>query len=110
QRSNAALAVALASEAARRCARPLAPAAIAAGLAAVRWPGRLEMIGDDVLLDCAHNPEGAEALAAALPELVRGRPIALVIAVVADKDLGGLLRPLLPLVSVVVATRSQNPR
>ncbi|HET6151125.1 MAG TPA: Mur ligase family protein, partial [Polyangia bacterium] len=82
QRSNAALAVALASEAARRRGRPLAPAAISAGLAGVRWPGRLEMVGDGVLLDCAHNPQGAEALAAALPELARGRPAALVISVV----------------------------
>jgi len=110
QRSNAALAVALASEAARRRARPLAPAAIAAGLAGVRWPGRLELIGGDLLLDCAHNPEGAEALAAALPEIAGGRPVALVISVVADKDLGGILRPLLPLASLVVATRSQNRR
>jgi dihydrofolate synthase/folylpolyglutamate synthase len=110
QRSNAALAVALASEAARRCSRPLAPAAIAAGLAGVRWPGRLELIGDDLLLDAAHNPEGAEALAAALPEIARGRPVALVLSVVADKDLGGIVRPLLPLTSLVVATRSQNRR
>ena len=110
QRSNAALAVALASEAGRRLNRPLAREAIASGLAAVRWPGRLEAITDDVLLDCAHNPEGAEALAAALPEFTRGRPAALMISVVADKDLGGLLRPLLPLFSSIVATRSRNPR
>jgi dihydrofolate synthase / folylpolyglutamate synthase len=110
QRSNAALAVALASEAGRRRGRPIPPQAIAAGLAAVRWPGRLETISDDLLLDCAHNPEGAQALAAALPALISGRHAALVISVVEGKDLAGLLRPLLPLFSLVVATRSHNPR
>ncbi len=110
QLSNAALAVALATEAGRRSKRPISEQAIAAGLAGVRWPGRLESIGDDVLLDCAHNPEGAEALAAALPEIARGRRVALVLSVVAGKELAGVLRPLLPLVSVVVATRSRNSR
>jgi len=47
---------------------PVPPEAIAEGLARVRWPGRLERIerpGEPiVLLDAAHNPEGAEALAA----------------------------------------------
>jgi dihydrofolate synthase/folylpolyglutamate synthase len=110
QRSNAAIAIALATEAGRRLGRPIRPRAIAAGLADVRWPGRLETIGDDLLLDCAHNPEGAAALAAALPELARDRRVALVTSVVADKDVAGLMRPLLPLLALVVATRSRNPR
>ena len=111
QRSNAALAVALAREAGRRLGRPIADADIAAGLGDVRWPGRLEPIGADLLLDCAHNPEGAEALAAALPALrAPGRPAALVISVVAGKDLEGVLRPLLPAFDWIVATRSHNPR
>jgi dihydrofolate synthase/folylpolyglutamate synthase len=114
QRSNAALAVALAVEAGRRLGRPISREAIGAGLAGVWWPGRLETLanGDDgeVLLDCAHNPEGAEALAAAIPDQARGRRAALVISVVAGKDLPGILRPLLPAFSIVVATRSRNPR
>ena len=114
QRSNAALAVALAVEAGQRLGRPISREAIGAGLTGVRWPGRLETLaaGDDgeVLVDCAHNPEGAEALAAAIPDRTRGRRAALVISVVAGKDLPGILRPLLPAFSVVVATRSRNPR
>ena len=47
---------------------PITPAAIDAGLRDVRWPGRLQMIevpgGRRVLLDAAHNPAGAWALAA----------------------------------------------
>jgi dihydrofolate synthase/folylpolyglutamate synthase len=113
QRANAALAVALAREVARRQGRALPAEAIAAGLTGVRWPARLERVetpAGEVLLDCAHNPEGAEVLAAALPAIARERRAVLVLSVVAGKDLGGLLRPLLPLFPEVIATRSRNPR
>jgi dihydrofolate synthase/folylpolyglutamate synthase len=115
QRNNGAIAVALATTAATALGRApmLTPATIAAGLAGVTWPGRLERIGDDVLLDCAHNPEGATALGAALPSLLSpagSRRAALVLSVVAGKDLPGILAPLLPLFNVVVATASRNPR
>jgi dihydrofolate synthase/folylpolyglutamate synthase len=70
--------------------------------ATARWPGRLELISlgagqPDVLIDGAHNPHGAAALAAALdelrPELSPGRPTVL-IGVVREKDLAGVLAPL----------------
>jgi len=113
QRSNAAIAVALAREVARRQGRALPAEAIAAGLAGVRWPARLERVetpAGEVLLDCAHNPEGAEVLASALPDLIGARRAVLVLSVVAGKDLGGVLRPLMPLFPELVATRSRNPR
>jgi dihydrofolate synthase/folylpolyglutamate synthase len=111
QGNNAAIAVALATTAATALGRAPTPAVVAAGLAAVTWPGRLEVIGDDVLLDCAHNAEGATALATALPSLLSGsRPAALVLSVVAGKDLPAILTPLLPLFDVVIATTSRNPR
>jgi dihydrofolate synthase/folylpolyglutamate synthase len=66
------------------------------GYAAARWPGRLELLsidGRDVLLDGAHNPAGATALASALddlrPHLAEGR-LTLVIACMADKDVAGI--------------------
>ncbi|HET9614263.1 MAG TPA: cyanophycin synthetase [Candidatus Limnocylindrales bacterium] len=66
------------------------------GYAAARWPGRLELLsvdGRDVLLDGAHNPAGAAALAAALddlrPHLTHGR-LTLVLACMADKDVAGI--------------------
>jgi dihydrofolate synthase / folylpolyglutamate synthase len=71
-----------------------------AGYAAVEWPGRLEFVeagGRDVLLDGAHNPAGAATLARALddmaPHLGPGRPT-LVIAIMADKDVDGVLAAL----------------
>jgi dihydrofolate synthase/folylpolyglutamate synthase len=70
------------------------------GYADARWPGRLELLavdGRDVLLDGAHNPAGAAALAAALDEL---RPflgagrLTLLTASMADKDVGGVAEAL----------------
>jgi len=107
QRSNAALAVALAEAAAAACRRPLTGAQIAEGLRRVAWPGRLEWLAPDVLIDCAHNQEGVLALAAALP---RDRPAALVISVVRGKDAAAMLAALAPRFALVVATRSRNER
>jgi dihydrofolate synthase/folylpolyglutamate synthase len=106
QAANAALAVALAEAAARALGRVLPAAAARAGLAAVHWPGRLERVGD-VLFDCAHNPEGAAALRAALPAL---RPRALVVSIVRGKRAAEMLATLAPAFDHVVATRSRNER
>ena len=61
------------------------------------WPGRLELLtvdGNDILLDGAHNPAGAAALAQALddlrPHLTTG-PLTLVMAAMADKDVDGII-------------------
>ncbi len=71
-----------------------------AGYAAVRWPGRLELLdvgGREVLLDGAHNPAGAATLAAALDDLgpyLRPGRATLVLAIMADKDVDGVIRAL----------------
>jgi dihydrofolate synthase / folylpolyglutamate synthase len=62
--------------------------AIARGLGSVRWPGRLEHVGRFVL-DCAHNPQAAAALAAAV-----GRTDALIFGCLQDKDAAGMLAAL----------------
>src|SRR5208283_4007019 len=67
------------------------------GLAGVRWPGRLERIGD-VLLDAAHNPDGAEALAHYVRSLsLTPDQIALVFGSLADKDWPAMLDAVAPL-------------
>jgi dihydrofolate synthase / folylpolyglutamate synthase len=75
-------------------------AARRAGYAGVKWPGRLELVdvgGRDVMLDGAHNPAGAATLAAALDEMAPllrpGRPT-LVLAIMADKDVDGVVAAL----------------
>jgi dihydrofolate synthase/folylpolyglutamate synthase len=75
-------------------------AARRAGYATAVWPGRLELIsveGRDVLLDGAHNPAGAAALATALDDLrpfLAGGPLTLVTASMADKDVDGVITAL----------------
>lgn len=102
QAANAAVALALldalAQDAVRR-GQPLAldEGAIRRGFAAARWPGRLELVRGErlglgeVLLDGAHNPAGARALAAALAELGVRRP-RLVVGAMGDKRLADMLR------------------
>ncbi len=71
-----------------------------AGYATAVWPGRLELItvgGRDVLLDGAHNPAGAAALATALDDLrpfLAEAPLTLVTASMADKDVDGVIAAL----------------
>jgi dihydrofolate synthase/folylpolyglutamate synthase len=110
QRHNAALAVALAQAVASRLDRPLAPDKIGAALSAVRWPGRLEQLADDLWVDCAHNPEGARALAAALPGVTGGRPVTLLMSVARDKNAAAIIAALAPAVQRLIATRADSPR
>ena len=74
-------------------------AAIEEGLATTRWPGRLEYISPnpDVLLDGAHNPAGAQALARYLEKHCRPRKIWMIFAAMRDKaaeQVGSILFPL----------------
>ena len=106
QRVNAALAV----EALAAAGLSIERRATERGLASARWPGRLELLAVDLLLDAAHNPEGARSLAEALPALSAGRAVTLVFGVVEGKDARGLLEPLLPLADRVIFTTPRSDR
>ena len=110
QKENAALAAQLARAAGRHLGRPVDDRALGRGLAGVRWPGRCERIGDDLLFDCAHNADGAAALAAALPGVAAGRRVVLLVSIVDDKDPAAMLGALASSAAAIVATRSDNPR
>lgn len=89
------------------------PDAISTGLRSARWPGRLERLslpdGRTLLLDAAHNPAGAAALAAYLRQ--DGPPRPLVFAAMQDKDLAGILRALAPPVTESLwVTRASTAR
>jgi dihydrofolate synthase/folylpolyglutamate synthase len=92
---------------------PATPDAVASGLAAPDWPARLEMFtleeGRRVLLDAAHNQDGAAALADYLREWHPNRP-PLVFGVMHDKDVDAMLRTLLPAVSALLATAAPSAR
>lgn len=87
--------------------------AIVRGLEAAEWPARLELLtmagGKRILLDAAHNAEGAAALASYLRRWHPERPT-LVIGIMRDKDVDEILRPLLPCVSRVITTAAPTPR
>jgi dihydrofolate synthase/folylpolyglutamate synthase len=106
QPSNALLAVAAAR------ALDVPEDAIRVGLERVRWPGRLDIVGRDprLVLDGAHNPAGARALAASLRELFPGEPITLVVGIARDKDARAMLAALVPLAARVILTAFENPR
>jgi dihydrofolate synthase / folylpolyglutamate synthase len=78
----------------------------AAVAAALDIPGRLEEIPGDPpsLLDAAHNPDGAAALAEALPAISSGRPVVACLAVLADKDAKAMIEALAPALAHVVCT------
>ncbi|HEY5513142.1 MAG TPA: folylpolyglutamate synthase/dihydrofolate synthase family protein [Geomonas sp.] len=103
QSGNAACALA-AAELLSGAGFPLAPQALAAGVERALWPGRMELFPGSprLLLDGAHNPAGAAALACALSEIPRQR-LLMVVGVMGDKELSGILAPLLPLADQVFA-------
>ena len=86
--------------------------AAVAGLTTAVWPGRLERFrfrGCDVLIDAAHNPAGARALASYLQD--EGlQDVTLLFGAMRDKDVGGMLAALLPLSSALVVTTPASPR
>lgn len=88
--------------------------AIKEGLSSIHWPGRLEYIHDDppVIIDGAHNPHAAVALSQALREtfLQKHKKIILVLGIMHDKDIHGILKPLLPLAWDVILTRPSYAR
>ncbi len=88
--------------------------AVAAGLAAVRWPGRYELVSVQplVVLDGAHNPESARVLVQALdadPRL-RGLPRHLVVGMSRGHDVGAFVDILAPGARSIIAARAQQPR
>ena len=86
--------------------------AVRAALLGVTSPGRLEVVGRSplVILDGAHNPAGAEALAQAMREFFTWDRLHLVVAVSANKDLDGIVEPLTPLADVAYAARNGSER
>ena len=70
-----------------------------AGLAALRWPGRFEIVpgSPTFVLDGAHNDGSAQALATALRETFGRRKIRFVLGLMADKDARAVTTPLVPL-------------
>jgi dihydrofolate synthase/folylpolyglutamate synthase len=94
--------------------RALDPAATQRSLAAMRFPGRFEVMVADppVVIDGAHNPQAAGVLAQAVAEAwpdARQRPWC-VLGVLSDKDAEGIVTALAPFVEMFVVTQPRTPR
>lgn len=112
QAANAACALAAAEALIGGGAEPLDAELVRAGFAAVRSPGRLEVLrrSPTVLVDAAHNPHGARALAAAIDDAFDFASLVGVIGVLDDKDAVGVLTALEPVLDAVVVTQPGSPR
>jgi dihydrofolate synthase / folylpolyglutamate synthase len=108
---------ALARAAAEAFLGELDEAAVGAAAAAVRVPGRMQVVGEHplTLLDGAHNPDGVAALTESLPDIIAsargdgGRVVA-VVSILDDKDATAMLGLLAQYCDALVLTSSHNPR
>jgi len=91
---------------------PLDADLVRAAFAKVSSPGRLEVLrrNPTVMIDGAHNPAGAAALAAALQDAFTFDQLVAVVAILDDKDAAGVLAELEPVVTSIVATTNSSPR
>jgi dihydrofolate synthase / folylpolyglutamate synthase len=112
QAQNAALAVAAVEGFVGGGRVPLDPDAVRAAFARVRSPARLEVVrrSPAVILDAAHNPAGAHALAAAIEAEFGFSTLTGIVGVLQDKDAAGILQALEPVLDHVVVTVNSSPR
>ena len=99
-------------DALRAQGRNISADAVAHGLAAARWPGRLELVRrrPDLIIDGGHNPQCAQALAASLRGLYVGKKLIFLIGVLADKDWQSMVGEVLPLAKAIVTVRPESER
>jgi dihydrofolate synthase/folylpolyglutamate synthase len=112
QARNAALAIAAVESFIGGGTLPLNPDVLAEGLANATSPGRLQIVGIEptVLVDAAHNPHGAAALASALTEYFTFDHVTAVVGILGDKDAAGIFRELDAVVDDFVITQSTSDR
>ncbi len=91
---------------------PLTEDLIRAGLEQTRWPGRCQVVSRDpvFLVDVAHNPDAAQALAAFLKKFRGDKPVALICGMLSDKDAEGFFRLLKPVVDACVLVPLDSER
>jgi dihydrofolate synthase/folylpolyglutamate synthase len=112
QAQNAAAAIAAVESFLGNGTQRLTDEVLAEGLGTVTSPGRLHLIGTEpsVLIDAAHNPHGAEALARAMLSSFAFDSITAVVGVLDDKDARGIIEALDPIVDRFIVSSSGTPR
>jgi dihydrofolate synthase/folylpolyglutamate synthase len=91
---------------------PLDPDRVRAVAGGIELPGRMQLVDGDppLILDAAHNPDGARALREALPEVVGDAPVVACLAILADKDAGGVVAALAPRLDAAICTELSAER
>jgi dihydrofolate synthase/folylpolyglutamate synthase len=112
QAQNAAVAIAAVESFLGGGGQMLVGDVLAEGIATATSPGRLEVIGIEptVIIDAAHNPDGAQSLAAALASYFTFDEVAIVLGVLEDKDARGIVAALSPVAEVILVTASSSER
>ncbi|WP_242090876.1 folylpolyglutamate synthase/dihydrofolate synthase family protein [Curtobacterium sp. DN_7.5] len=112
QAHNAAVAIAAVESFLGRGSQALDEDVLSEGLAAATSPGRLQPIAQDpvVVVDAAHNPHGARALAEALPVAFPSEHVVGVVGILGDKDARGFVRALKDTVQTFVVTQPPGER
>ena len=112
QGHNAALAIAAVESFLGQGSQALVGDVLSEGLATATSPGRLQLVGKEptVLVDAAHNPHGAAALADAIRAYFTFDEIAIVVGVLGDKDAAGIIEALAPVATTFLATQSSSER
>jgi dihydrofolate synthase / folylpolyglutamate synthase len=106
QKENAALAIA----ALRAAKIDIDSLAIARGLSCIEWPARFQRWDERIIIDGAHNPAAARALAGTWREIFGDQRATLVLAVLSDKDLRGICEALAPIASSVLLPKIRSER
>ncbi|MCQ2550646.1 MAG: bifunctional folylpolyglutamate synthase/dihydrofolate synthase [Clostridia bacterium] len=83
---------------------------VKAGLAKAKQMGRLEVLRDNIILDGAHNPDGARMLAETINHHFKGKRILMVTGILADKDVDSILDSFRKITKDFVCTQPDNPR
>jgi dihydrofolate synthase / folylpolyglutamate synthase len=111
QRSNAAMAVS-AAQLLNRNGRQIEESAIRTGLETVQWPGRFQTVVRHPLtiVDGAHNPYAARALADTIRTSQPNRPLTLILGMPRDKDMASTVAELAPLANRIILTRARHER
>ena len=89
--------------------------ALYSGFAAAKQPGRLETLTEEgekpvILLDGAHNEDGARVLRQALEAFCQNKKILMVVGILADKEVDQILREFLRITGNFIVTEPDSPR
>jgi dihydrofolate synthase/folylpolyglutamate synthase len=114
QKQNAAVAIA-ALRAAKACPEAsrridVDDSTIARGLASINWPARFQKWDDRTIIDGAHNPAAARALAETWREVFGDQKATLILAILSDKDLRGIFEALVPIADSVILPKIRSER